>query len=139
MKYTIHNQCHNFSAWAASRAASVIGCRFAVKQGKALLESIGFGPNLNSPAKLKSSSITAVLIALVTLFLVGCGTSPFSSIKPGLNLGAVVALEQVEQLAADGKIDEALKKSSVALILVEKRKGNEDMGDIVGAIKYIPR
>jgi hypothetical protein len=56
-----------------------------------------------------------------------------------LNLGAVVALEQVEQLAADGKIDEALKKSSVALILVEKRKGNEDMGDSVGAIKYIPR
>lgn len=52
MKYTIHHHCHNFSAWAASRAASVIGFRFTVEQGKALLESIGFGPNLNSPAKL---------------------------------------------------------------------------------------
>jgi hypothetical protein len=52
LKYTIHYHCHNFSAWAASRAASVIGCRFTVEQGKALLESIGFGPNLNSPAKI---------------------------------------------------------------------------------------
>ena len=52
MTYTIHNHCHNFSAWAASRAASVIGCRFTVEQGKGLLKSIGFGLNLNSPAQL---------------------------------------------------------------------------------------
>ncbi len=50
--YTIHNHSHNFSAWAASRAASVIACRFTVKQSKALLESIGLGPNLDSPAKI---------------------------------------------------------------------------------------
>ncbi len=52
LTYTIHHHCHNFSAWAASRAASVIGCRFTVEQGKALLESIGFGLNFDSPAKL---------------------------------------------------------------------------------------
>ena len=52
MTYTIHQHCHNFSAWAASRAASVIGCRFTVEQGKALLESIGCWLNLNSPAQL---------------------------------------------------------------------------------------
>jgi hypothetical protein len=52
LTYTIHHHCHTFSAWAASRAASVIGCRFTVEQGKALLESIGFGSNLDSPAKL---------------------------------------------------------------------------------------
>ena len=52
LTYTIHQHCHNFGAWAASRAASVIGCRFTVAQGKTLLESIGFGLNLNSPAQL---------------------------------------------------------------------------------------
>jgi hypothetical protein len=52
LTYTIHQHSHNFSAWAASRAASVIGSRFTVEQGKGLLESIGFGPSLDSPVKI---------------------------------------------------------------------------------------
>ena len=52
LTYTIHNHCHNFSAWAASRAASVIGNRFTVEHGRGLLEAIGFGSKLDSPDKL---------------------------------------------------------------------------------------
>jgi hypothetical protein len=52
LTYSIHHHCHNFSAWAASRAASVVGCRFRVEQGRALFESIGLGPALDDPEKL---------------------------------------------------------------------------------------
>jgi hypothetical protein len=52
LTYTIHQHCHNFSAWAASRAASVIGNRFTVEHGRGLLEAIGFGSKLDSPDKL---------------------------------------------------------------------------------------
>ncbi|MBX7133068.1 MAG: hypothetical protein K1X67_10365 [Fimbriimonadaceae bacterium] len=38
MSYTIDEHRHRFAAWAASRAASVNGCRFTVQQGKAVLE-----------------------------------------------------------------------------------------------------
>lgn len=36
--YSIFEHRHRFAAWAASRAASVNGCRFTVQQGKAILE-----------------------------------------------------------------------------------------------------
>jgi hypothetical protein len=52
MDYSIHEHKHRFSAWAASRAASVNGCRFAVKQGKAILEDAGLNPLLTGPAQL---------------------------------------------------------------------------------------
>lgn len=47
MKYTIDEHKHRFAAWAASRAASVKGCRFSVEQGKRILEATGI-PNLIS-------------------------------------------------------------------------------------------
>jgi len=52
LTYTIHQHSHNFSAWAAARAASVVGCRFTVEQGKGLLVSIGLTPDLDCPSKL---------------------------------------------------------------------------------------
>lgn len=36
--YDILEHRHRFAAWAASRAASVKGCRFSAEQGKAVLE-----------------------------------------------------------------------------------------------------
>ena len=57
MAYSIHQHCHNFSAWAASRPASVVGCRFRVEQGRVLLESIGFVPELDNPEKLPSPNL----------------------------------------------------------------------------------
>ena len=47
MPYTIAEHKHRFAAWAASRAASVKGCRFSVKQGKKILETV----NLNVVAR----------------------------------------------------------------------------------------
>lgn len=42
MSYNIHKHSHIFAAWAASRAASTSKvCRFKVKQGRELLESVG--------------------------------------------------------------------------------------------------
>ena len=38
--YKLFEHKHRFSAWAASRAASVIGCRFSVEDGQEILESI---------------------------------------------------------------------------------------------------
>lgn len=38
MCYSINEHKHIFAAWAASRAASVITCRFKVQQGKEILE-----------------------------------------------------------------------------------------------------
>lgn len=38
MLYTIEEHKHRFAAWAASRAASVNGCRFKVNQGKLIIE-----------------------------------------------------------------------------------------------------
>lgn len=40
-QYTLPEHMHRFGAWAASRAASVVGCRFSVLQGKQLLEGTG--------------------------------------------------------------------------------------------------
>ncbi len=54
MIYTIDEHKHRFAAWAASRAATVNGCRFKVEQGKALLESAGLKTLLLRPELLPS-------------------------------------------------------------------------------------
>lgn len=50
--YSIEKHTHLFAAWAASRAASVKGCRFSVEHGRAILETIGFTADFASPAQL---------------------------------------------------------------------------------------
>ncbi len=50
--YGIERHQHLFAAWAASHAASVKGCRFAVETGRALLEASGFNAALCQPAQL---------------------------------------------------------------------------------------
>jgi hypothetical protein len=52
MEYSIHEHKHRFAAWAASRAASVIGCRFSVEQGKAVIEDADLRPLLLGPSQL---------------------------------------------------------------------------------------
>jgi len=54
MPYTINEHIHRFSAWAASRAASVKGCRFDVETGKALIEAVGLHHFVNKPDQLPS-------------------------------------------------------------------------------------
>lgn len=46
MPYTVNEHKHRFSAWAASRAASVKGCRFKVQDGKTIIESAQLNLNL---------------------------------------------------------------------------------------------
>ena len=41
MPYDINEHKHRFSAWAESRAASTMGCRFSVRVGKQIIETIG--------------------------------------------------------------------------------------------------
>jgi hypothetical protein len=53
--YGIRRHNHLFAAWAASRAASVNGCRFSVEQGRKTLEASGFGSNFSEPAQLPSA------------------------------------------------------------------------------------
>ena len=52
MSYSIQEHRHRFAAWAASRAASVINCRFSAEDGKALLEYAGLDQLLGDPSKL---------------------------------------------------------------------------------------
>jgi len=52
MRYTIKEHRHRFAAWAAGRAANVIGCRFSVQQGKRILETAGLDRLLAGPDKL---------------------------------------------------------------------------------------
>jgi len=54
LTYTISEHQHRFAAWAASRAASVKGCRFTVKQGQTILETCGFNSDLFDPEQLPS-------------------------------------------------------------------------------------
>lgn len=44
MPYSIELHSHRLAAWAASRAASVKGCRFTVETGVRILEGSGFNP-----------------------------------------------------------------------------------------------
>lgn len=41
MPYDIKEHTHRYAAWAASRAASVTGCRFSVEIGRTILETSG--------------------------------------------------------------------------------------------------
>jgi hypothetical protein len=50
--YGIEVHQHRFAAWAASRAASVVNCRFGVQQGRALLETSGFTGSFCLPEQL---------------------------------------------------------------------------------------
>ena len=50
--YNIEEHKHRFSAWAAGRAANVIGCRFSVEQAKTILESAGLNQLLADPNNL---------------------------------------------------------------------------------------
>ena len=52
MAYTFEEHQHRFAAWAAGRAASVKGCRFTVKQAKAILEKAGFRASSATPSAL---------------------------------------------------------------------------------------
>lgn len=52
LTYGIELHHHRFSAWAASRAASVNKCRFSVEQGRAILEECGFTANFCRPEQL---------------------------------------------------------------------------------------
>lgn len=52
MPYSITEHKHRFSAWAASRAASVKGCRFSVEQGKVILEQSGLRELIEFPLAL---------------------------------------------------------------------------------------
>lgn len=50
--YGIEEHRHRFAAWAASRAASVKGCRFSAEQGKWLIERAGLFEAAVDPANL---------------------------------------------------------------------------------------
>jgi len=52
ISFSIERHQHRFAAWAASRAASVKGCRFSVEQGRAILEACGFDANFSTPEQL---------------------------------------------------------------------------------------
>jgi hypothetical protein len=52
MEYSIDEHKHRFAAWAASRAASVNGCRFPVEEGKTILENAGMKELIYSPNHL---------------------------------------------------------------------------------------
>ncbi len=51
LRYGIDLHSHRFAAWAASRAASVVNCRFSVVRGRSILEECGFDSSL-SPERL---------------------------------------------------------------------------------------
>lgn len=52
MSYGIERHQHLYAAWAASRAASVKGCRFSVERGRAILEACGFDASFSKPEQL---------------------------------------------------------------------------------------
>lgn len=56
--YGIEQHCHRFAAWAASRAASVKGCRFTVADGRTILEACGFGADFSQPEQLPAATAT---------------------------------------------------------------------------------
>jgi hypothetical protein len=52
MNYTIKEHKHRFSSWAASRAASIKGCRFSVEIGKNIIEECGLHEFIDNPSLL---------------------------------------------------------------------------------------
>jgi hypothetical protein len=56
-QYTIETHHHRFAAWAAATAARASKlCRFSVKQGFQIIDSIGFGPDFSFPNNLPHPS-----------------------------------------------------------------------------------
>jgi hypothetical protein len=52
-EYDLNEHTHRFAVWAASRAASVKGCRFSVAKGKAWIEAVeGLKECICQPKKL---------------------------------------------------------------------------------------
>jgi hypothetical protein len=56
--YKLFEHKHRFSAWAASRAASVIGCRFSVEIGQEILETIKDAPLPNNQKMFNEFHLT---------------------------------------------------------------------------------
>jgi hypothetical protein len=56
MLYSIEEHKHRFAAWAASRAASVKGCRFKVERGKAILDRSTLRHLIDDPVALPPPS-----------------------------------------------------------------------------------
>lgn len=54
-RYGIELHKHRYAAWAASRGASVIRCRFSVECGRTLLEKCGFTAQFCRPEQLPGS------------------------------------------------------------------------------------
>ena len=52
MTYSIEEHKHRYGVWAASRAASVKGCRFSVLQGKMIIERSELNLLVNKPEEL---------------------------------------------------------------------------------------
>ena len=50
--YGIERHQHRFAAWCASRAASVMGCRFSVETGRSILETCHFSADFSKPEQL---------------------------------------------------------------------------------------
>jgi hypothetical protein len=49
LTYALDEHHHRFAVWAASRAASVKGCRFSVAQGKAIINAVGLAERVANP------------------------------------------------------------------------------------------
>jgi hypothetical protein len=49
LTYALDEHHHRFAVWAASRAASVKGCRFSVEQGKAIIDAVGLAEKVADP------------------------------------------------------------------------------------------
>lgn len=56
MHYSIEDHKHRYSAWAASRAASVKNCRFEVSDGRQVIEEIGLNGVASHPDKLPDAA-----------------------------------------------------------------------------------
>ena len=56
MNYDIKEHKHRYAAWAASRASSVKGCRFKVRQGGMIIKHIGLNDLIDCPDNLPDAS-----------------------------------------------------------------------------------
>ena len=56
MSYDIKEHKHRYAAWAASRASSVKGCRFKVRQGEMIIKHIGLNDLIDRPDDLRDAS-----------------------------------------------------------------------------------
>ena len=56
MNYDIKEHKHRYAAWAASRASSVKGCRFKVRQGEMIIKHIKLNDLIDCLDKLPDSS-----------------------------------------------------------------------------------